>query len=285
MSWLPVITIYLASATAHSLLFRVTAATNPKRVLLSTLVIDVLSLAPIIIIVNLFFDVSYEYSWVFWAAMVAGGFCFTAANMITYLVSSRMDAAQFSIIYTIRPMLAILLSSLIIGESLAGEQYFGAALIIGSSLTIATLHARRQTLSGNWITLVAVAGFCFGAIASVNEKYLLNSIGYLNYVAVGLAVQLMTTGFITGSTARGLPGVTRKLWRNLAILSVLRVTYAVTYITALKLSDNISLVSAATTYRTALIAAGSYFILKEKDHPRTKLIATGTATVGLLLLR
>ena len=286
LSWQVAISIYLLLSTTFALVYRHFAKQHPGQALLSNALMYLLTVTPFGILWALYSgDISFAFPWHLWFFLVLGGIFFALANMIAFMANSKVDAAQFSILSNIRVITTIVISSLLLQETLSLKQLIGVALLLSAAGIITSLKLNRKTLHLDRFTWLAILSAIFMGPGISNEKFLLDRMTFSTYLVVGWGFHTLAMIVMAGKQmSRAQAMLTSKSWWQLILLGLLRTFAGFALVYALRESDNSSLISGITSYKTALVVVGSYLLLREKEHIALKLAGTILATTGLLLL-
>jgi len=286
MSWQLAIAIHLAFSTSFALVYRSFAKANPDRALVSTALMYILTVTPFGIAWGLYSgDLDFSFTVQTWGLLVLGGFLFALANILAFTANSKVEAGQFSILSNFRVVTTILISSLLLSETLTAKQLIGVALILTAAVVIASQKFNRKTLRIDRFTFISLLSAVFMGAGISNEKYLLDSINFSTYLIVGWSLQTLAMAILARKDFKH----SKKLLEGsngvkLIALGLLRTFAGFALVYALKESDNSSLISGFTAYKTALVVIGSYFLLRERSNLRIKILGTLLATSGIFLL-
>ncbi len=286
VSWQVAIGIYLLLSTTFALVYRNFAKQHPGQALLSSALMYVLTVTPFGILWALYSgNISFGFPIHLWFFLVLGGVFFALANIIAFVANSKVDAAQFSILSNFRVIITIVISSIVLQETLSLKQLIGVALLLSAAVIITSLKLNRKTLHIDRFTLLAILSAIFKGTGISNEKFLLDNMTFSTYLIVGWGFHTLAMIVIAGKHMRAAKAMlTSKSSWQLILLGLLRTFAGFALVYALPESDNSSLISGITSYKTALVVIGSYFLLREKEHIVIQIAGTILATTGLLLL-
>ena len=286
VSWQVAIGIYLFLSSSFALVYRHFAKQHFDKALLCTALMYVLTVIPFGILWALYLgDISFGFPVHLWFFLVLGGIFFALGNIIAFVANSKVDAAQFIILSNFRVITAIVISSILLQETLSLKQFVGVALLLSAAVIITFLKFNRKTLHVDRFTLLTILSAIFWGAGISNEKFLLDNMTFSTYLIVGWGFHTIVMIVIAGKHFGGAKAMltSKSLWQ-LIMLGLLRTFAGLALIYALRESDNSSLISGIMSYKTALVVIGSYFLLREKKHILVKIPGTILATIGLLLL-
>lgn len=289
MSWHIAITIALLLSVTFSLVQRTFAQQYPGRAPLSTALMYAMILTPLSWTVALIIgDISFDFQAATWVLIAIGGLLFALANIAAFDASTHVDVGQFNIIANIRTMTTIIVSSIVLNETLNSKQLVGAGIIMSAAILVATTRFTADTKRLDRHTVIAIASSLFFGLAFTNEKWLLDQMSFSTYLVLGWSSQTVAMVlFALHPKQRKYfkQSITdKKYMKFISVMGLIRTVAGFLVVYALQESDNSSLIVSIVSYKTALVVVAAYFILKERDHMRQKMIGAACATVGLLLL-
>ncbi len=286
MSWQLITFLHLLAATAYSLQYRKFTKKHHAHAEAATALMYLLVISPAGILLALTLgDISLAFSPFTWLMIVLGGLFFAIGNIAAYKASSKIDAAQFSLLSNFRTIAAIGLTYIFLNEFLNFKQIIGTVILFVATLMIANIHFNKKTLKFTSYSLLAFLSAFFFAAGIVNEKYLLNNMSFATYLIVGWGFQTVIMGLIAAKDHKDVSKIIRKkALGGIIQLGILRFISGVAFVYALNETTNTSLFASIISYKGALVVIGSYFILRERSHVLIKIISTVLATIGLFLL-
>lgn len=207
---------------------------------------------------------------------------------ITYryimVVNEKVEASTSQIVWTLRTIGVLTIASLFLSESLSATQYFGALILMLSSV----LYIRTKRLSKNLpyilLLIAIIALFC---VCLVTEKYLITKYGLATYLPLGWGLEVMFLAILSGNLAikevRKYP-YTKATIKTLLVMGVIDACASITYVMSINAWQSVSLVNAVHVFQAPFAVFLAIFLLKEKDQWGRKTIAVLAASIGLWLV-
>lgn len=291
MTWAIAILAHLLLESAFSLLFRRYAARHGQDYFVANAVMYVFTALPFGIAWSIYNGgPQFNFSPQLWGFFALAGLFFAVGNAAAFKANSKIEAAQFSVIASMRAIVVIVVAGYLLAETLRTGQLLGAGLVLaGGVIAIMASNHHRQLnklLQLNPYTVIAVASTIVLGGAIITEKYLLNNVPLATYLVVGWGFQ---TFWMVVLAHRQLPTKTvaiikdGRIW-SLLLLGGLRTLGGFCFITALVLSDSSPLVASAAAAKLVLVAIGGYLFLHEKTYEALTVLAAILASVGMVFL-
>lgn len=292
MPWQIIFTLYLGFAVALTLARRKLALSNTIPASLVTAVSYVLGVMPISILVGL--AIPHEIAWSGWTIglLAIEGLCIGAFNWIALVAIKHLPAAHFQTIFQLNAVVIIALGWILLGETLSIAQLMGGVLILGSGILAiwAPAGAGKQAQCkpadfrrGVALTLVGTVVMGVGLVA---EKAALGHMDVGAYFIYGFGAQCIAVLLIacTQVSTKHLKLLTKKRVGEATLLGLIGVGVGFTYIAALALSGNVSLISALKAIALPLTAVAAHFALKERDNSKMLWAAILLGVCGIVLV-
>jgi drug/metabolite transporter (DMT)-like permease len=285
MTWQVLATGYLILGTAGYLVRRQLAQTLTEHNRIINGFFYLGMLWPLGLVVAAFSSPDLAIGWLNVAFLLAGSVMFPLIALTAYKASEHVDAGLYTILNNITPIITIITASVLLSESLNGQQLLGAFIIIASAflVTLPRFHKSSKTSSAGIalaLTSVTILGF-----AIVFERWMLTRIDFGAYLVFGWGAQtLWMTIFAWKDRSEYKILLERNNFRPILLYCVSNSFKGVCFVGALKVSGNASVVSAFTSFLAVLVVVSAYFILKEREALFLKLSAAAIGTTGLIIL-
>lgn len=287
MTWQLAILFQQTASTAYALLFRHYAKNNPAQTVIATALTDLMVLAPVAIIWSFTMGgPQFDFPAHLWWLFLLTGFLFAAGNIAMYKASTKVEASRFTIISTLRTVVIVVASGLLLSEHLTPIQTLGALIILSASFVVISLNGtKHKKQHHDRYSVIAIVSAILIGLAVTAEKFLIGSTGLATYVFISWLLQ---TAFLTAFAWRQF-GMVKEIVKKgsikmLFVIGVLRSTAGVCFVTALALSNSASLIASVAAIHVVTTAIGGYIFLGERTHGRQKLAAALAAFVGVVLL-
>lgn len=226
----------------------------------------------------------------YWWRFLFGGASFALTNIFTYKMLVYLDAGIGSIFSTLNTLFTVVGSGLLLHEDLSNSQLVGAAFLLAAVIYAAyatkpsknKLTHRNMLIGLGYAVIVAV----FYAVASVNEKSLLEHVSAGDYLAFGWAGQAMLAVFVAWLVQ---PKAFRVLRRRpvatwVVMLGVMRAISGLCFIMALIRSNNVGLITVVSNFKLIIVVLLGVWLLRETQKVRQKLLASTAAIASLGLM-
>lgn len=200
---------------------------------------------------------------------------------LSYFTAQRhVEAGVTSVLGNSYTPITIVLSSLLLGESLRGLQVLGAVLLIIASVIVSKKHRIGTAKYDRYFWLMVFSGFSL-SILLVADRQLMKITGFtastvLSWWAVSLGLFVLTL-FSKGKTT-----YTSK---DLVVTGGLKFFQDTSWAVLIYVVGNLSIVSAVTTFKIVLVFIIGALFLGEKEDLGRKIMGSLIAVLGLLLMK
>ncbi|MDX1765623.1 MAG: EamA family transporter [Candidatus Saccharimonadales bacterium] len=215
-----------------------------------------------------------------WLWLFIAGALFSTGMIARFKALEKVDAAEMQLINNLSIVVAIGGMSLWLGESLAGVQYLGAALIIISTFVV-TLHQLKLKSVGVFFQIGLLSALLMGLGSSV-ERYLLLDIPITTYFVVGWGTQALWTVLLSSRQLKHLK-IDYQTLKPLLGLGLMLFLAGSTFVAALSMTENGSVISALRAVKIPATVIGATILLKERRRLTRKTIGTFLAIIGVML--
>ena len=221
---------------------------------------------------------------------IFAGICFAITNVLSYVVYNYVDAAIGSLLATLNIVATVVLSTILLREGLTIRQIVGTILLlIGMELVLTINFNRAKHHRLIQAVMLSILAAMFFALATTTEKYLLNHVPLSTYLVFGWGFQFLGVcllALIFGRVIKANYGLLRqpKFYRLAFPAGMLRMISGMMFVYSLKLSNNLSIISALLGLKVILVAVLGAYFLKERDYLKRKFEAALTATAGIAII-
>ncbi len=206
------------------------------------------------------------------------------ANLLYVSAMRRVEASQFSVIFTTRVLWVIIASAIFLNERLPLAAVVGALFLFASSV----LALWEEGISYRHIGILYVLLNAMLAGLGVTNDGVILSRGYdvISYFVIGFAVTPLVFWIISPNARSSSFSIIRdrKLFLQATTLAILYAISAVTLFYAFQKGRELSILSSLNQIQTILIVLGAAILLKERRYLTRRLIAAIISFIGVLLV-
>lgn len=220
--------------------------------------------------------------------LIIGGLLFASVNYLVFRLFRAAPASMVVILSLLNTVSVVVLSVVLLGETLTNKQWVGAVLLVSSAIFAKWLSVKKKKNTTNIkVKIVAVAilvALMYG-LAMVNEKYLIDRIGVETYLLYGWGFQAVASiiiAFKLGLTNQ--IKTTTKNHINVWAVGLLLPISGAFFIISLTESDSVSLSSIGSSLKLVFALVLAYVILHERRDTFLKAISVVFAVIGFTLL-
>jgi drug/metabolite transporter (DMT)-like permease len=286
MTWQLLMTAYLILGTAGYLLRRKLALTLTRYNRLVNGFFFIAILYPLGLLVASFTNPNLAIGWQNILILLIGSGVFPLLNLLAFKSSKDVDAGLYTILNNLTPIITIIGAYLLLQEKMSTQQLVGAAVIIASTF-LATLPRlwHRSKNSSSIGVILALASVSLLGLAIVFERWMLTRIDFGAYLVFGWGSQALWMAIMSWPERKNLHILTnRKNFLPILGYGVTNALRGLCWVSAVKLSGNVSIVGAFSSFMAVLVVLSAYFILKEKEWVWFKIGAAIIGTIGLIIL-
>ncbi len=207
-------------------------------------------------------------------------------NKMSLLAQKHVETAPYMVLRQVMVPVSVLLSTILLGESLTPTQLIGMLVILLGSYLVASNGGTLKIKHIGKYELMAMGYGVFLAFYSIASRYLQIETSLSTVLIIGGLLELIPNALVALRT-KDKPSE-HKIKRADVYLACLigffSAAHIVTFWLAVSNADNVALVSSLGSFRIVTIFLGSYLILKEKANLKLKIIGTAIALIGLMLV-
>lgn len=220
---------------------------------------------------------------VFWLYTILAAMAGAVFNILSHKSQKTVDAGQFAVIGTIATPLIVVLSTIVLNESLSLQQILGMLIIIAGVSTVIGKQGSKAKAKRKHIWYAVTSAILTG-LAIVLERFAINAASTAMYVVVGWLIQTVIFAMISRKKIAHIAAIKKHDMLHIIVMALARFGSFIMFLTAVGISGNVSLISAIASFRTVIICAVAFIFLNERDRLWQKIVGSGMATLGLLLM-
>lgn len=188
-----------------------------------------------------------------------------------------LEAGVYSVLYNLRIIFTTILGIVFLNESVVPLQILGGLLIFLAVLTVKQKGKKELTASGiKW----GIAASIVISLLNLNEKDLINTIGYLDYA---IPVMLLAAAIMWGVLLARKQTIKAEVFLRPSMLQLMgfRALSAYSATLAFNAGGLLSVTTYVSSLSVIIIVVLGALLLGENDYLKRKLFATGLAVLGL----
>lgn len=203
------------------------------------------------------------------------------ANVFTFKALKKIEASEYTIIFSSRVLFTIIASSIFLREKLTFQQ-FGGAMLILVAIFLATYNKTKIRFGKG--ELLALLGAMSIGFETTNDRMILSSMKLYPFVTIAFIVPAIVMLFIF---PKSLPKMKifldKKLLSRMLTFSFLYAISSITFFAALQIGNNSSQIAVINQTSTIVIVLLGIIFLKERFNIINKLLAAVLSVIGVIL--
>lgn len=196
-----------------------------------------------------------------------------------YIAQRHVEAGVTSLIGNIYTPITIVLSSVLLSESLKSHQIVGTIILLISVVIVSTKHRLSRWRFDKYFWLMVINGLALG-ISLVAERSLIKN----NGITAGTWISWGSISLVLGLAALISWQKSQHNLNDTAVTGGLRFLQQISWVILVTAVANLSLVSAITTFKIVIVFVAGAIFLHEREDLKRKIIGSLIATAGLLLM-
>lgn len=269
--------LYLIVTTAQSLLSRTYSSKTTLNPLISGIPTNALIALPMAIAYALATDAFMAPSLKFILIALVEAAIGTTYGFVAIYAQKHSDASTFATMIKLHAVIVVIVSALLLGESLSFMQAIGGSVIMLSGLLLAkggSTHGLRYNLLAVPLLAAIVLLSRIMVIEANVGMYLVTA------TTLGLIIKLS----LKGKEVRVHLPELKKEFKIKAVLSLTAFLQALLFNLSADMSGNVSLISSLASLKVITVMVASYIFLGEHSNLHRKALAAGLSVLGLLLM-
>lgn len=288
MTWQLAILVNLICVTVYYLLYRRYAKEHPEQSFVAAFLIDLFVLVPVgVAWVFIIGGPSFEGVGNYWWQFLITGALLAIGNVSMFKASTKVEASQIVTINTLRTVVIVIASGVLLSEHLTAWQALGALLALSASFIVVSANSRHVERHEFTIySMIAIfSAICIG-LAVTTEKFLIESVGLATYILISWPLQtFLIMTFAGGKRLKQAKPIFKSgSYKQLLVIGVFRTVSAIGFVSALQMAHSASLVASVASVSVITVALGGYIFLGERTNGVYKLAAAAVAFIGVMLL-
>ena len=285
MSWQLAVVMYFVFSVLKILFQKNFLNKSKLPTIVSAAVSSLIGILPASLLIGLLLPVEVHWSWQAVALIAAEGILIGLYSKMAYAALKELPIAQFQMITSSLPFFTVVLGWGLLGERLTWLQLGGGLLTMTSVLLVAGFQKRKRSVALHPAVIIALSATIVLSLGLIAEKAALDYMSLGAYFIFGIAAQTIVLQlFAANEYRRGiLARMTPKETLSLFTLGIGSALAGISYITAIKQSDNISLIIILTAFVLPLSAAAGYWVLKERQGGKKLWFAIALGVLGIII--
>ncbi|NTU69798.1 DMT family transporter [bacterium] len=206
---------------------------------------------------------------------------YSIGDVLAFKVIQKMEMSDFTIVYQINALFAVIFSSIFLGESLNFVQGLGFLFIFLGILV--TLYEHKIVIHKYHLLTCLTAAIL--ALAFINDASIVKTLDVPTYLAFIFIMPGLVTLLFYPKGLKNLPVLLDKKHIIYLILASVFVAFgAVLFFISYRIVSNAAQISSLGKLSTIIIVLFGIFFLGEKNRKVQKIIGSIVALVGVFLL-
>ncbi len=281
LSWQVLVTITVITFSFGALLQRIILRIAVRPIAYS--IFTQLMCAVLLIIFGLFTGRLQPFSvQPIWLSLLAMAGLYAAGSVVVATALKTTEASKFAVLFASRGLVTMLVTTLVLQESLGWLRWVGAGLIF-AGVVCASWETKKISLQkGDYLALIAAVLL---GLANANDRFILQHMPVYDYLVLAFLLPALVVAAWKPSELQYLKEFFHPpLFKNILLLNILFVIATATFYAAMFIAPNGGQVAMATLTSVILIVGLSVIFLKERSHLWQKFLGAVLGFMGLLLL-
>lgn len=230
-----------------------------------------------------------------WYWYVASALMFNLSFLFLYKASEHLESATISVLATSSALYTLVIAGIVFNERLTLMQLIGSSILLPCIWYVASLARKQHRLFNikDFKNISWLKGLSYILLASlwlslghIIEKHIFQSSSVGTYVAFGWLIEMVLAwGLLYVFGRRQLRALQDKLVMNSAIrMGLLRIGMGLSFIYALTLSNNVTLLTVIANFRIIIVAVLAGWLLGERRYYYRKLAAAAVSIFALSII-
>lgn len=285
MTWQVLLGLYLAMSTSVYVLRRKLAQTIPEHNRFVGWFMYLWVLWPVGLITAAIMRPNLAIGWENLGLLLAGELLFPLVTLLSFRASKEIDAGVYTILTNLAPVVTISSAWVFLHEGLSARQLVGAGILLFSAFLASSPNLfRRHRVKAGGIVFALMSVVLLG-LGITYERFMLSRMDFGAYLVFGWGAQSLWMTILAWKQRRNLHLLKRSaLATQIIVYAVAFALTGITFVGALKLSGNASLVAATRSFLAVLVVLAAYFALRERGQLWLKISAALLGATGLIIL-
>lgn len=242
-------------------------------------------LYPLALILASYNSPQLHIGWLNAMLLFFGSAVFPLVLIFGYWANKYIDAGFSTILQNLTPIVIIIFASLLLHETLAGRQVYGAIMIILSAIVITLPSIQQKKIQKRKGVLLALVSVTLLGLGTVYERWMLTRVNFGAYLVLGQGSQVFWMVLLATPELKYMSRLKQKgVIIPVAFYSVALALGGLSMVAVLKLSNNASIAGSLSSFRSITVVIAAYVFLRERKHVRLKLAAATIGILGVILI-
>ena len=280
MSWQIALFIYIFAFSTASLLQRSIAKKKNVDPISLSVTLQVLAgiLLGVVVLIR-GFDLSGIFLlWLSFALMIL---LHGVGNICRYKALKEVKVSEFSIIYQISTVTAVVAAIALLNENFLFTQVVGLVLVLIAALMVTWKNTKIRFSKGELYALLTAILF---GLAFVNDAYILRSFDALTFTFLAFLIPGLLTGVIYRRKINISTFLERQALARIGPAVVFDVAATLSIYIAYQIGRNAAQISSISPTTTIVVVILAAIFLREREQIPKKIIAAALSVVGVILL-
>lgn len=211
-------------------------------------------------------------------------FLWAGANVFIFKALKKIEASQYTILFTTRAFWVILIAVLFLGESFSIKQGIGTLLILAGVIII-SLEKKSKILRFGVGQLYALLGAMMFGLGLANDSFIVARNDVPSYFSFAFIIPALFTFIIYPSSFKDIRSLFKiNMITKVSLLSLLAAISALTYFFAFKDGNNAGQLASVNQLSAVITVLLSIIILRERSGVMRKILAAFVSFIGVILV-
>jgi len=203
------------------------------------------------------------------------------SGSVSVITQKHIDTAPYVVMRVLFVPTSVLISAILLNESLALTEFIGMLIILSGVSIVSTGGKLPHIKNIGRYELLNLSNSVFLGVYVVFSRYIISQTSLPTFMVIFAGIEIIPLILAVGRKSLTRPS---KLDLKLSMLiGVASAIHIVAFWLAVDILDNVAIVSSISAFRVVTIFIGSYFVLNEKTNLKQKLVGSLLATAGITL--
>lgn len=204
-----------------------------------------------------------------------------AGNIFIFKALKAIEASEFAIVFSTRPLWTVLAAIVFLGESFSLKQFLGfVGILVG--IVLVSWQKEFKITRGTLLSLIAAL---FLGLAFANDAYIVRDFDVPSYLSLAFILPALAAWVALPTSTTGIKAIlTKRLLPKLGLLGIFYAIAAITIFLAYQIGRNAAQISVLNQTSTIVTVVLAIVFLREKSRLARKFLAAMLSFLGVVLV-